>query len=462
MLFKELSSVRAQVPSMGVMGNTSAGAITSKNSLYLFYSGNGGDGIYYTSTEDGKKWNSLVKLLGKDIGLAILKGTSPDLVEFSGSVYLFFTGGGEDGIWQTTTNDLRTGTWQRVLRVVGVRDCTTSPSAVVFKDTLYVFYVGAGFSIYYASLTLGKTWSSAQVVPSTSVEGTTNPSAVVYKGRIYLFYRSGKRYTYVTFDGKSWAGGKILEIPDGSVPYSSPSALVLKDLDILHLAWTGAASDKGSGTNLFLARSFDGKDWTPPIKQFDTARSEAPIVEYTSPLLIEYRKAPYVFFTFMQPRQSAGIGWSAGLPPASIRAITRPEELGPIVDNVIAGNDRPIMIDNSSGESWLDWIGSRLGPVNSFFGFSGPPQGTGAPTLPPAAAGGSPARREDDKPKNYWVEGAFVLLGILATLGIVTGLRLARSSARAADPYLYLIDMGGRGLLRDLELSSTAHSSTSD
>ena len=222
-------SLRYLVAGMGVMPKTSPSIAILGTTLYLFYTGNGGNGIFYSTTVDGKSWTAARSVTAAvawgGAGMSVMNNTSPNAVVFKDTLYLFYTGSGSDGIWYTTTTD---GTsWTIVLNVaaaarnMGVMP-NTSGSAIVFQNKLFLFFTGSGEDgTFYTTTPDGQAWQPVQCAGTPTVPGIgrgaldgSSPNATIISGVLYLFYTinaSGLSLT-TTADGQTWTPVKNITV----------------------------------------------------------------------------------------------------------------------------------------------------------------------------------------------------------------------------------------------------------
>jgi len=264
---------------MGVLGSTSPSAVVYKRLLYVFFVGNGFNGIFYTASQ-GQHWQQAAQVDAANLG--IQNGTSPDAALIGGVPALFFNGSGGDGIWFTVSTpdaDGALSTWTTVdsIHDGGATNMSvasgTSPSALVVNDTPYVFFVGASDSgIWYTRRQNSSPWS--QAIPlqaggeAVFVLGNSNPSAVFFGNTMYVFYSGAGGdgiYLMTSPDaGKTWTPVERLNdtnnIRQGQTP-GSPAAGVVNNGGTLLLVWPATAG------NLFY-KTFDGSVWAPAQSMF--------------------------------------------------------------------------------------------------------------------------------------------------------------------------------------------------
>ncbi|MEW5928131.1 MAG: hypothetical protein AB1941_11650 [Gemmatimonadota bacterium] len=304
MLFSQQVSVASKTNGMNVLGGTSPNAAVFGNALYAFYMGSGKDGVWYTTTADGQSWSPIQSVRQKTPGMNTLSNTSPNAAVLGNTLYLFYNGSGGDGIWYTTTTDGES--WSPVLSVrqkVPAMNVMgdTSPNAVVLGGTLYLFYNGSGKDgIWYTTTVDGQSWSSVQSVrkqaPGMNVMNGSSPTAVVLGSTLYLFYNGsggdGIWYT-TTVDGQSWT-------PVVSVRQRSPwmnvlgatSAGVVVTDGTLYLFYMGSGKD-----GIWYTTTADGQSWTPARSMAnDMVQGEHGALNGTSAWAVEFGSLPYVLW----------------------------------------------------------------------------------------------------------------------------------------------------------------------
>jgi hypothetical protein len=269
MLFSQQISVASKVTGMGVQVHTSPNSVVFGNRLYLFYTGAGGDGIWYTST-DGQSWGTLQSVAALTPGMGVQTGTSANAVVFGNTLYLFYTGSGGDGIWYTSTTNGRS--WTRLQSVAALApgmgvQTGTNANAVVLGGTLYLFYTGSGNDgIWYTTTTNGQSWTSVRSVRAMAkgmgVQIGTSANAVLLGTTLYLFYtgsgNDGIWFTTTT-NGQSWTPVQsVAAMTPGMGVEKLTSAAAMELWDTLYLFYTGSGED-----GLFYTSTVNGRSWTP-------------------------------------------------------------------------------------------------------------------------------------------------------------------------------------------------------
>ena len=304
MLFDQQVSLVSNAPGMKVQKKTSPNAVVFGNALFVFYSGSTDEGIWYTSTTDAMGWNSTTAIKNKITGMGVQEGSSPNAVVFKNTLYLFYTGIGEDGIWYTTTRNGQS--WSSVQSIqkktseMNVLE-GTSASAVVLGNTLYLFYSGnTDEGIWYTSTTDGVAWRPLQAIKNKisgmGVQEGSSPNAVVLGNTLYLFYTGiggdGIWYTTTT-NGQSWTPVKsIKKQASGMGVMKGTSASALAYSGRLYLFYTGSGED-----GLWYTTSLDGTTWSKvrSMRQDMTSGSQG-VMKRTSAWVVEFDNLPYVFW----------------------------------------------------------------------------------------------------------------------------------------------------------------------
>ncbi|KAK4183067.1 hypothetical protein QBC35DRAFT_467598 [Podospora australis] len=158
-------SISGQVGGQGFRPKTAPSAVVYQEKLYLFWSGNGQDGIFF-STFDGKNWKKQDRL--KTPGIADY--TNGYAVTFNGLLYLFWNGPGNNGTWLMTMDS--SGNWSPQASIrdqlkSGIMNFykSTSPTALVLADSfvLRLFWISTDKSVWYTDYKADtKKWQPAQ------------------------------------------------------------------------------------------------------------------------------------------------------------------------------------------------------------------------------------------------------------------------------------------------------------
>jgi len=305
--FSSLTNLSTQVD-MGVLAGTSACATFYRNNLYLFYVGDGGDGIWFTDY-DNSTWANPVTHV-QAAGLNMWQNTSPStaVLNNANTLYLFYSGSGGTGLWYTSTSN-NAQSWAPVQPVqppTGPMK-NTSPSSVGFspggQEAIYLFYNGNGNDgIYSMSSANGTSWTSPQLVGGgnigMSVMQGTSPNAVVLGNTLYLFFtggggggifyttsENGVTWSEVASVGSSLQGG-TMQVEQRT----SPSAVVIGSQ--LYLFWTDVNGD-GLWSTSFDATS---QTWSSAAAMSQQFPGGQPFVNGTSACAAVYNNEGYVFW----------------------------------------------------------------------------------------------------------------------------------------------------------------------
>ncbi|KAI9657234.1 MAG: hypothetical protein M1831_004423 [Alyxoria varia] len=208
---------------MGVAKNTSPCPLVYRNKLYLFYNGSGNDGTWYTVLDPSKTppepdqdW-SIVYSVRQIIGsMGYQANTSPAAAVFQGQIWLFWSGSGGDGIWFSTYDDIYNWRVQHNLgeftKGIGILPAT-SPAATTLDGIMYVFYTGSGkdgtWYVSYSMWKFGPGWTSPAAMRDKmggggGVQDGTSPS-VVNNGDGY-----GMRLLYTDYVSGQWTPQQYL------------------------------------------------------------------------------------------------------------------------------------------------------------------------------------------------------------------------------------------------------------
>jgi len=266
-------------------------------------------------------------------GMSLAAGTSPSVVFYQGTIYLYFTGSGGDGIWVTSLQ--KNGQWQPVSQLkppnasfFGI-NVKTSPCALVYDDSqLLLAYTGGGNNGVWFSIFNGSFPASTQIVPSNESGGngimqTTSPCVVFFQNNLLLYYSgNGNNGIFgVTFDESSGVGGATFQVNvQGSsptqamniAPNTSPSAVIYEDTLYLFFTVGGSQgtipatgttnSATSSGNVIWYTTSSDGTTWSAPqsiqasMNAGGTTTSPMNVMAGASPTAFVQGSALYVFW----------------------------------------------------------------------------------------------------------------------------------------------------------------------
>ncbi len=254
MNFSNQIQLNQMILGMNVYNPSSPTAVEFGGDLYLFYAGSGQDGIYY-SIWNGDQWSDKAKIAFSG-AIQISWGTSPYAIVFNNLIYVFYSGS-DNGNSLVCYSKLDPAT-QEVSAPVSISFAwpysSSSPSATVFNNSLYLFWNGgANDGIWYSTISAtNSNWTpqvsvaqNAVIPPRLGMAGGSSPAAVTYGDSIYLFYNGdGNDGTwYVTYNGNtsnSWsAPSQVQPFIDGlNVAYlSSPAACVTQNGSAISLFW---------------------------------------------------------------------------------------------------------------------------------------------------------------------------------------------------------------------------------
>jgi len=264
-------SVKAQIGTMGLNDNTYAASCTFNDSIYLFWNGAGGDGIWY-SVFDGTNWSPQA-----NIGIGGIKEeTTPTAVFFNNAIYLFWCGSGDDGIWFCSFNG---SSWTGQNHIGGTGFLAgTSPSATVANNTLYVVWNGSGNDgMFYAATTDGQTFGAQQSVSVGNLYNKSSPCAVSLNNVMYLFWNgSGDNHIYYCYLNGNGTFSQQMSMPNGSLlNNSSPSVINYNNL--LYAFWNGCGNDG------IWYSTFDGITWSNQISIKTILNGVMGVMDNTSP-----------------------------------------------------------------------------------------------------------------------------------------------------------------------------------
>lgn len=291
------------VSDISVLQHSYPSPVVYKGKLYVFYTGSGNDGIWYTSY-DGTRWAPIVSVRSHVPSVAVSMGTSPSVVVFNDVLYLFYNGAGHDGTYYATFDGSK---WNPNIVSVSAH-CggqnfllETSPSATVFDGTIHLFWNSAsGDGIWFT--TFDGSWAPQTNLNSLAhgigIRQRTSPSVCTVASYLYVFYNGGGLdgtfFTRRTREGH-WDGitsvSKILPSGMGYLDGTSPAAtpLVVGGSWIL-LVWNGSGDDGLWYTVL----TTDGKG-APQVSLKDTIKAE-PVLNSSNAGVGMYDNVPFIFW----------------------------------------------------------------------------------------------------------------------------------------------------------------------
>ncbi len=306
---------------MSFLAGTNPCTITFNERIYIFFNGSGNDGVWFTTSADGIEWSPVDRVPG----LPIAPGASPAaaIVPWSNRLFVFANTSPGPGLWFSS---VIFSSWAkpRQLPTSGVLG-TTNPSALDFNGTVYIFYSGIGLNGIW-SIPIGDRSDSVNISPiqlaSAEHPGSffdilagTSPCAVIFGDEIFLFYTSagptglatgtttpatgtGNCLIFATFssDGERWSIPQ--QVGAAASPGTSPAAVAVGDPSsaALYLFWP-------TDPAVSLARTTDGKTWTL-LRPIVVER-----MPKTSPSATKLGTTPYLFWTGLNGASSgSGIG----------------------------------------------------------------------------------------------------------------------------------------------------------
>lgn len=268
--FTPATNLATLVQDLTVLPGSSVNATEFRDTLRVFFMSHGHDGIFYATSSNGIDFNNhLQKVTAPGVG--VLGNTTPSPISFLNKLFVFFTGNGRDGLFFVTSTDAEH--WphppNKVTDTVPAQGANfSSPSTVVFQNKLFVFYNDAtGSGISKVSTSDGTSFSPIQSLAAQNINmfvmPNTSPSAVVLDGKLFVFFNSnggdGINFTTST-DGQTWT--KVLSVSKGlnsCVPSQigvSSGATAFNAGKDLALFWT-----QFNGLGPFGAQ-FDGTNWS--------------------------------------------------------------------------------------------------------------------------------------------------------------------------------------------------------
>lgn len=246
------------VQGIRVLPRSAPAPIVFQNKLFVFYNGSGSDGIWYTAF-DNKSWAPVISVRTHVPNINLAPGTSPAVVVFKGTLYLFYNGSGHDGTWYTTFDGTRwSGSAISVSSQIGGQNflLETSPSATVYDNKLYLFWNGSENDGIWFTTFDSKQWTNQTrlnaIVDGIILQDNTSPAVCTVGDYLYVFYNGfghdGTWFTRLTKEG-NWdavvsvnfiiPGG--MNFLDGTSPAATP--LTVGSKSSILLVWNGAAND---------------------------------------------------------------------------------------------------------------------------------------------------------------------------------------------------------------------------
>jgi hypothetical protein len=198
--------------------------IRSGSLLYVFWKNDDKrdpNKIYFSHSADARSWSG-----GRAINPVAKTDHAPTAAVFGGYIWVLWTDDKDETMRVATAGE---GGFSWTLNQgVSERDHTTSsPAAVKFGDRPYVFWKSRedDGDIRFSSMVLGGAWSDSRPV-GTGGETSGGPAAVVYEDVLHLFWR-GRDHNQIfhmsTTDAVTWSASERINEDDTN---RSPAALV--------------------------------------------------------------------------------------------------------------------------------------------------------------------------------------------------------------------------------------------
>ena len=218
---------------------------------------------------------------------------NPDVLEFKGSLYLFFRGQGDEGhdqigLWKQSLALANGIDWDKSIEepIVEVSkdptdydsDHILDPAAIVLEDSIYLYYTAKGIQEvgnYAIGLSISTDGSSFKKYSSNPIlPGAIAPEAVIHEGLIYLFFQrhniatdSWELFLRTSFNGIDFAEEteKLVFSPSfvaGEIDsYSAATFRIFKDQDFYYMAYGACQKHLDYPENFGIARSQDLINW---------------------------------------------------------------------------------------------------------------------------------------------------------------------------------------------------------
>ncbi|MDQ3283913.1 MAG: hypothetical protein M3Q69_21120, partial [Acidobacteriota bacterium] len=266
---------------MGIADGTSPCVVTFLGSTYLFFAGDGGNGIWMTSSNDGVSWTTVSQIVPPNAKwLGIAANTSPAAIAVESPaprLFLFYTGNGNNGVFFSTTAD--GSTWTDVAQIVPPSQqwvpilASTSPCALLAQDRIHLYFSGIQSDAVYTMVATSDSpgadaasWSASVPIVESKVAPGANPSAVFFDDKYYVFYvvpgTAANSLWYVTsVDGMSWDAPQPVTVPSSVSNGASPTAFVADSR--LYLLWFAPTGLQATATS-------DGDSWEPVSSYADS------------------------------------------------------------------------------------------------------------------------------------------------------------------------------------------------
>ncbi|MEW6438766.1 MAG: hypothetical protein AB1508_16530 [Pseudomonadota bacterium] len=323
-----------KIPGIGSSSGPSLAAYGGK--LFMAWKGAGNDdGIYLSSSADGKGWASQQKIPG------IGSSSGPSLAALGSTLFMAWKGAGDDeGIYLSSSINGRVWPGQRKIPNIG---SAAGPALTGLGDKLFMAWRGAGKDqgIYWSSSRDGRSWAAQQKIPG--IGSSMGPCLTVFGGKLFMAWKGAGDdqglYWSSSADGQSWSGQQKIPGVGSSV---GPSCAALGEQ--LVMAW------KGDQDGIYLSK-FNWAAWTPQQKIPDVGTASRPsLAAFENPLFAAWRGAgddQGIYVSSSDPLIYIYHGWHIDLTRA--RGRQTDEEMIKAVDkqlNLVEGvNLRPQIVD---------------------------------------------------------------------------------------------------------------------
>jgi len=257
-------SNRASVPGqVGILPGTEPVAAVLGKRLHLFWHGSGRDGFFYTSTEDGNRWERVESVKSKVGALGIGGDHSPCLAVHDNRIHLFWRGlQDREGMFHASYDG---AAWeyhdslQPRIASHGAQPKTMPAAIAIPKGPLYLFWSGSGKDgLFYATLSHGN-WSGARSMRdhlgNHGIRDGASPSVSGVGDGFYMFWHGsgGDGLYWTRHDGKDFLAGQrhvftLARVAGAQAPRALYGACAASP-EKTELYWR----DEGSGRLFFVA-----------------------------------------------------------------------------------------------------------------------------------------------------------------------------------------------------------------
>jgi predicted GH43/DUF377 family glycosyl hydrolase len=218
---------------------------------------------------------------------------NPDVLEFQGSMYLFFRGQGDEGhdqigLWKQTLALADGVNWDKSEREPVVKvskdpadydsDHILDPAAIVLEDSIYLYYTAKGIeevNSYAIGLSISTDGSNFKKHSSSPIlHGAIAPEVVIHDGLVYLFFQrhnisknSWELFLRTSLNGVDFAEvtEKLVFAPSliaGEIDsHSAATFRIFKDQDFYYMAYGACQKYLDYPENFAMARSQDLINW---------------------------------------------------------------------------------------------------------------------------------------------------------------------------------------------------------